>query len=77
MANDNRRKVKQNQMCIRDSSRAVVFGEDRIRKRGNLPATFYVLTRVIFSMAKDVYKRQDIFIIKFFQVSCLLWAETD
>ena len=25
----------------------IVFGEDRLRERGSLPATFYVLTRVI------------------------------
>ena len=28
-------------------------GEDRIRERGSLPATFYVLTRVIFYMTND------------------------
>ena len=37
-------------MCIRD--RPIVFGEDRLRERGSLPATFYVLKRV-FSMAND------------------------
>ena len=52
-------------MCIRDRySRPIVFGEDRLRERGSLPVTFYILTRV-FPMAnaraansKDVYKRQ-------------------
>ena len=33
-------------------SRPIVFGEDRLRERGSLPATFYVLTSV-FSMAND------------------------
>ena len=28
-------------------------GEDRLRERGSLPATFYVLTRVIFYMTND------------------------
>ena len=37
-------------MCIRD--RPIVFGEDRLRERGSLPATFFFLTRV-FSMAND------------------------
>ena len=27
-------------------SRLIGFGEDQLRERGNLPATFYVLTRV-------------------------------
>ena len=31
---------------------SVDFGEDRLRERGSLPVTFYVLTRV-FSMAND------------------------
>ena len=58
MANDNSRKFKQNQIifCIQpwfvEYSRPIVFGEDRLRKRGSLPATFYILTRV-FSMAND------------------------
>ena len=40
-------------MCIRDRPCIVEFsipigvGEDRLRKRGSLPATFYVLTRVL------------------------------
>ena len=49
--------------------RTVVFGEDRLRERGTLPATFCVLTRVIFLLTNancrkfkqnqiDVYKRQ-------------------
>ena len=52
MANDNCRKFKQNQIiiCILPSvvgiSMSVDFGEDRLRGRGSLPATFYVLTRV-------------------------------
>ena len=52
MANDNCRKFKQNQIsfCIRpwivEVSRNFDFGEDRLRGRGSLPATFYVLTRV-------------------------------
>ena len=29
------------------------FGEDRLRGRGSLPATFNVLTRVIVSMTND------------------------
>ena len=40
-------------MCIRDSSRPIVFGEDRLSERGSLPATFYVLTRVILSLTND------------------------
>ena len=49
MTNDNCRKFKQNQIifCILswivEFSRPVVFGEDRLRERGSLPATFYVL----------------------------------
>ena len=52
MANDNCRKFKQNLIifCIQprfvEFSRPIVFGEDRLRERGSLPATFYVLTRV-------------------------------
>ena len=59
MANDNSRKFKQNQIivCIQawivDYSRPIVFSEDRLRERGSLPATFYVLTRVIFYMTND------------------------
>ena len=58
MANDNSRKIKQNQImfCIQpwivEFSRPLVFGEDRLRERGSLPVTFYVLTRV-FPMAND------------------------
>ena len=37
----------------RELRRPVDFGEDRLRERGSLPATFYVLTRVIFSMTND------------------------
>ena len=33
--------------------RQVGVGEDRLRERGSLPATFYVLTRVIFYMTND------------------------
>ena len=40
-------------MCIRDSSRSVDFGKDRLREKGSLPATCYVLTRVIVSMTND------------------------
>ena len=59
MANDNSRKFKQNQIlfCMQswivEFSRSVVFGEDRLRERGSLPATFYVLTKVVFSMTND------------------------
>ena len=58
MANDNSRKFKQNQIMFRiqhwiiEFSRPFVFGEGRLRERGSLPATFYVLTRV-FLMAND------------------------
>ena len=58
MANDNSHKFKQNQLlfCIQpriaELSKPIVFGEDRLRERGSLPVTFYVLTRV-FSMAND------------------------
>ena len=54
MTNDNCRKFKQNQLrfCIPfwiiKNSRSVDFFEDRLRERGSLPATFYVLTRVFF-----------------------------
>ena len=34
------------QMCIRDRKGTIDFGEDQLRERGSLPATFYVLTRV-------------------------------
>ena len=60
MANDNSRKFKQNQIifCVQLSfveySRPIVFGEDRLRERGSLPVTFYVLTRV-FPMACLLY----------------------
>ena len=42
-------------MCIRDReySRPIVFGEDRLRERGSLPATFNVLTWVIVSLTND------------------------
>ena len=46
LANDNSRKFKQNQIifCIQplfvEYSRHIVFGEDRLRGRGSLPATF-------------------------------------
>ena len=52
MENNNSRKFNQNQImfCIQpwivEDSRPIVFGEDRLRERGSLPATFYVLTRV-------------------------------
>ena len=52
MANDKSRKFKQNQMImsilpyIVEFSRPIDFGEDRLRKRGSLPETFYDLTRV-------------------------------
>ena len=54
MANDNSRKFKQNQIMfcipfrIKENSRFVDFVEDRLRERGSLLATFYVLRRVIF-----------------------------
>ena len=59
MANDNSRKFKLNQIsfciqpCIVQFSIPIGVGEDRLRERGSLPATFYVLTRVIFSMTND------------------------
>ena len=40
------------QLLFVEYSGPVVFGEDPLRERGSLPATFYVLTRV-FSMAND------------------------
>ena len=49
IVNDNSRKFKQNQMmfciqpCIVDFSIPIGVGEDRLRERGSLPATFYVL----------------------------------
>ena len=54
MANDNSHKFKHNQIifCILpwivEFSRHIVFGEDRLRERGSLSATYYVLKRVIF-----------------------------
>ena len=45
-------------MCIRDRprivefSRPIVFGEDRLRERGSLPAIFFVLT-MVFSIVND------------------------
>ena len=57
-------------MCIRD--RPIVFGEDRLRERGSLPATvffyqgkfffgaiLYHVTSVSYTHL-DVYKRQDV-----------------
>ena len=55
MANDNCRKFKHNQIifCMQlwivDFSRPIVFGIDRLTERGSLPATFYVVTREIFT----------------------------
>ena len=45
---------------IVESSRPVDFGEDWLRGKGSLPATFYVLTRVksVSYTHIDVYKRQ-------------------
>ena len=54
MANDKSRKFKQNQIrfriqpCIVEFSIPVGVGEDRLRERGSLPATFYVVTREMF-----------------------------
>ena len=51
MANDNSRKFKHNQrmFCIQplfvEYARPFVFGEDRLREKGSLPETFFVLTR--------------------------------
>ena len=59
MVNDNSRKFKQNQMmfciqpCIVEFSIPICVGEDRLRERGSLPATFYVLTAVIFSTTNN------------------------
>ena len=56
LANDNSRKFKQNQIMFRIQPWIVEFsipigvGDDRLRERGSLPATFYVLTRV-FSLS--------------------------
>ena len=64
MANDNSSKLKQNQILFRiqpwiiEFSRPIVFGEDRIRERGSLPATFYVLTRVIFFLTNDANSKR-------------------
>ena len=41
-----------------EDSRFIDFGEDQLKGRGSLPATFYVLTRVKYLI--DVYKRQDL-----------------
>ena len=69
MANDKSRKFKQNQISffIRpwsvEYSTPIVFGEDRLRERGSLPATFYVLTRVIFYMTNGncrIFKQNQI-----------------
>ena len=49
---------------IAEFSRPSVFGEDRLRERGSLPATFNVLTTVIFSMSNDncrTFKQNQIF----------------
>ena len=37
---------------IVEDSRPIDFGEDRLREKGSLPETFFVLTRV-FYMAND------------------------
>ena len=53
---DKCRKFKQNQIifCIHpwivEVARTFDFAEDRLRERSSLPSTFYVLTRVIFSL---------------------------
>ena len=41
---------------------SVDFGEDRLRGKGSLPATFYVLARVksVSYTHLDVYKRQNL-----------------
>ena len=58
MANDNSRKFKHYQImfCMQlwivEISRHIVFGEDRLREKGSLPTTFFVL-KMVFSMAKD------------------------
>ena len=63
MANGNSRKFKQNQIifCIQpwfvEYSRHIVFGEDRLRERGSLPATFllpYSLRNGSMVMAKKI-----------------------
>ena len=52
---DNCRTFKQNQImfCMRasivETSRSVDFGEDRLMERGSLPATFYVVSRQMYS----------------------------
>ena len=77
MANDNSRKFKQNQIMFRiqpwivEFSRPIVFGEDRLRERGSLPATFYVLTRV-FSMANDKSRKFKQNQIRFCIQHCLM-----
>ena len=54
MANDKSRKFKQNQImfciqpCIVEFSRPIGVGEVWFREKGNLPATFYVVTREMF-----------------------------
>ena len=54
MTNDNWLKLKHNQIrffihpYIVENSRSADFGEGRLRERGSLPATFYVVTREIF-----------------------------
>ena len=63
MGNDESHKFKQNRIifCIQtwfvEYSRPVVFGEDGLGERGSLPATFYVLTRVILSMMIDNFRK--------------------
>ena len=55
MANDNCRTFKQNQImfCIHpwfvEYSRPIVFGEDRLRERGSLPATVFFLIKGNFT----------------------------
>ena len=64
-------------MCIRDRySRPLVFGKDRLRERGSLPVTFYVLTRVIFSMTNGngrIFKENQI-IFCIHPYICLLYT---
>ena len=62
MTNDNCRTFKQNEIMLSipssivDNSRSVDLVENRLRERGSLPATFYVLTRVIVSMTNDNWR---------------------
>ena len=41
------------QPCIVEFSVPIGVGEDRLRERGSVPATYYVLTRVIFYVTND------------------------